>query len=235
MKFFLDALTKQKLPYTVVTGLESVGIVDKSEEEITIYAKIGNVEGLSQASLMEQHEQAEIKSDIGRIRIRKTTRNGRVPIYDLTTKKPIKVGATAKNRERTKSITEDIYNVFMDVCPTFMAKTRYTFKSEQLRVKRGDLDAVIKTKEFNFEVDVFTKADGTISNWCKIDIEVDKIAEIMKENNITVEEIKLIAVISKLPFAPDNIVIDDGSKSDPDKQELLKELFNSEFLIKRAN
>lgn len=235
MKFFTDALEKQNNPLSIKSALESVGIVDKNEEEITIYAKIGNFEGLAQASSMEQHEQAEIKSDIGRIRIRKTTRNGRVPIYELTTKKPIKIGATAKNRERSKSITEDVYNVFMDVCPTFMAKTRYTFKSEQLRIKRGDMEAVIKTSEFNFEVDVFTKADGTISKWCKIDIEVDKIAEIMKENNIAVEQIKLIAVISKLPFAPDNIVIDDGTKDDADKQELLKELFSNEFLITRAS
>jgi hypothetical protein len=220
---------------TIKTALESVGIVDKKEEEITIYAKIGNMDGLSQASSMEQHEQAEIKSDIGRIRIRKTTRNGRVPVYDLTTKKPIASGATVNNRERTKSISEDIYNVFMDVCPTFMAKTRYTFKSEQLRIKRGDMESTIKTSEFNFEVDVFTKADGTISNWCKIDIEVDKIAEIMKENGISVKQIKLIAVISKLPFEPNNIVIDDGKNDDPDKQELLKELFTSEFLIKRAS
>lgn len=220
---------------TIKTALESVGIVDKKEEEITIYAKIGNMDGLSQASSMEQHEQAEIKSDIGRIRIRKTTRNGRVPIYDLTTKKPIVSGATVSNRERTKSISEDIYNVFMDVCPTFMAKTRYTFKSEQLRIKRGDMESTIKTNEFNFEVDVFTKADGTISNWCKIDIEVDKIAEIMKENGISVEQIKLIAVISRLPFEPNNIVIDDGKDEDPDKQELLKELFTSEFLITRAS
>jgi hypothetical protein len=220
---------------TIKTALESVGIVDKKEEEITIYAKIGNMDGLHQASSMEQHEQAEIKSDIGRIRIRKTTRNGRVPVYDLTTKKPIASGATVNNRERTKSISEDIYNVFMDVCPTFMAKTRYTFKSEQLRIKRGDMESTIKTSEFNFEVDVFTKADGTISNWCKIDIEVDKIAEIMKENGISVKQIKLIAVISKLPFEPNNIVIDDGKNDDPDKQELLKELFTSEFLIKRAS
>jgi hypothetical protein len=220
---------------TIKTALESVGIVYKKEEEITIYAKIGNMDGLSQASSMEQHEQAEIKSDIGRIRIRKTTRNGRVPVYDLTTKKPIASGATVNNRERTKSISEDIYNVFMDVCPTFMAKTRYTFKSEQLRIKRGDMESTIKTSEFNFEVDVFTKADGTISNWCKIDIEVDKIAEIMKENGISVKQIKLIAVISKLPFEPNNIVIDDGKNDDPDKQELLKELFTSEFLIKRAS
>lgn len=220
---------------TIKTALESVGIVDKKEEEITIYAKIGNMDGLSQASSMEQHEQAEIKTDIGRIRIRKTTRNGRVPVYDLTTKKPITSGATVNNRERSKSISEDVYNVFMDVCPTFMAKTRYTFKSEQLRIKRGDMESTIKTSEFNFEVDVFTKADGTISNWCKIDIEVDKIAEIMKENGISVEQIKLIAVISRLPFEPNNIVIDDGKDEDPDKQELLKELFTSEFLITRAS
>lgn len=215
-------------------ALEAIGIKSKREEEVTIYAKIGNMDGLSQASGIEQHEQAEIKTDIGRIRIRKTTRNGRVPVYELTSKKPVAVGPTASNIEQTKTINEGVYNMFMDVCPTFMAKTRYTFKAEKLIIKRGDLDAVIKTNELTFDVDVFTKADGSVSEWCKIDLEIDKIEKIMKDNNISVKEIKIIAVISKLPFEPNTIVIDNKEKGNEDKDLLLKELYSSEFLVTRA-
>lgn len=233
MNFFKQALEGMEGVVTTKVALEAAGIVDKKEEEVTIYAKIGNMEGFSQASAMEQHEQAEIKTEVGRIRVRKTIRNGRVAVYELTTKKPNKIGVTANNRERTKSINEGTYDIFMDVCPTFMAKTRYTFKTEQLRIKRGEMEATIKTSALTFDVDVFTKTDGEISQWCKIDLEVDKIAEIMKENNISVEQIKLIAVISKLPFEPDTIVIDDGKNEDPAKKELISELYKSQFLIKR--
>ena len=37
MKFFTDALEKQNNPLSIKSALESVGIVDKNEEEITIY------------------------------------------------------------------------------------------------------------------------------------------------------------------------------------------------------
>lgn len=214
-------------------ALEAAGIKDHVEEEITIYAKIGNMEGLAEASLVEQHEQAEIKTDIGKIRIRKTTINGRLPVFDLTTKRPTGTGSVIKNRERSRKINEETYNLFMDVCPTFMAKTRYVFKAERLVIKRGDLDATIKTNDLAFEVDVFTKSDGSISEWCKIDIETDKIAEILTKNNVTVNSIKLIASISGLPFMPNFIVIDSKDKDDEDKKQLISALYKNEFLITR--
>lgn len=233
MKIIQAALSNMEGVVSVRAALEAAGIKEQNEEEITIYAKIGNMEGLSQASYIEQQEQAEIKTPIGKIRIRKITQNGRVPIYELTTKRPISLTGIAKNRERTKKINEEVYNLFMDVCPTFMSKTRYVFKSEQLRIKRGDMEALIKTNDLAFEVDVFTKADGSISEWCKIDIETDKIAEILQENNIGVSDIKLVATLSKLPFSPDNIVIDDRKTDEPDKKELITGLYKYEFLIPR--
>ena len=48
-------------------ALESFGIKEEDENEITIYAKIGNMEGLNQASFIEKQEQAEIKTDIGKV------------------------------------------------------------------------------------------------------------------------------------------------------------------------
>lgn len=233
MKFISEALLTANKPLMLKAALEAQGITDSSEQEIVIYAKIGNMEGLSQASLIEQHEQAEIKSEAGRIRVRKTTRNGRVPVYEMTSKRPISVGGVKSNREKTKSINEQLYNLFLEVCPSFMAKTRYVFKTENLRIKRGDMQANIKTSELNFEVDVFTKGDGTVSKWCKIDIEVDKIEEILKKNSIEVGDMRLIASISSLPFEPDTIVIDDGN-DDEGKKELISALYENEFLIQRS-
>lgn len=214
-------------------ALEAAGIKDQTEEEVVIYAKIGNPEGLKQASYIEQHIQAEIKSPIGKIRVRKISRNGRSPVFEMTTKKPISVGTISRDREQTKTINEELYNMFMEICPVFMSKTRYVFKAEQLRIKRGDLEASIKTNDLKFEVDVFTKQDGSISEWCKIDLEIDKIKEIMEKNNVQVKDIKLIASISKLPFEPDYTVVDTKDNKDPDKKELISGLYKYEFLIQR--
>jgi hypothetical protein len=233
MSIIAQALELQEGVVCARVALESQGIKDQEEQEITIYAKIGNMEGLSQAALIEPQEQAEIKTPTGRIRVRKISLNGRQPTYELTTKRPIAIGAIRKDRERTKKINEDIYSMFMDVAPSFMSKTRYVFKTEQLRIKRGDMEAVIQTSDLAFEVDVFTKADGSISPWCKIDIETQKIAEILEKNNIGVENIKLIASISRLPFAPDHIVIDNKAVDDPDRKALIRMLYEKEFLIKK--
>lgn len=233
MSIIAEALELQEGVLSTRVALESQGIKDEEEEEITIYAKIGNMEGLSQASMIEPQEQAEIKTSKGRIRIRKISLNGRQPVYELTTKRPIAIGALRRDRERTKKINEDVYSMFMDVAPDFMSKTRYVFKAEQLRIKRGEMEATIQTNELSFEVDVFTKGDGSISPWCKIDIETQKIREILEKNNVTVDQIKLVASISKLPFAPDHIVIDNKADPNPERKALIRAIYENEFLIKK--
>lgn len=233
MSIIKQALENMTGVVSTRVALEAAGIKDQTEEEIVIYAKIGNMEGLQQASFVEQHDQAELKSPVGKVRVRKTTRNGRNPIFDMTNKITISVGATKKDREKTKSINEEIYNMFMEACPTFMSKTRYVFKCEQLRIKRGDMEATIKTSDLVFEVDVFTKSDGTVSEWCKIDLEIDKIKDIMLENNITVNQIKLVASISALPFEPNTIVVDSPNEKDADKRDLISGLYKYDFLIAR--
>ena len=216
---------------TIKKALESFGIKEEQESELTIYAKIGNMEGLNQAAYIEKQEQAEIKTDIGKVRVRKIIQNGRVPVYELTTKRPISLNAVKKNRERNKKINEELYDIFIDVCPVFQSKTRYVFKSEKITIKRENFNAEITTSDLKFEVDVFTKADGSISEWCKIDLEIDAINKILKENNIGVEDIKLVACISKLPFEPNNIIIDDGKEDDGEKKKLIDAIWKYEYLI----
>ena len=80
MSIIAQALEQQEGVISTRVALESQGIRDQQEEEITIYAKIGNMEGLTQASMIEPQEQAEVKTPRGRIRIRKITLNGRQPV-----------------------------------------------------------------------------------------------------------------------------------------------------------
>ncbi len=233
MNIIQSALANMHGVVSFSAALEAHALKSQEEDEVTIYAKIMNPEGLAQASYIEQHEQAEVKTKAGKIRIRKTTQNGRLPTYELTTKTPVASQGTFKNIETTKKINEEIYNMFMSVCSDFMSKTRYVFKAEQLRIKRGDMDATIKTNELKYEVDVFTKADGSISQWCKIDLEVDKIAEILTANNVTVQNLKLVASISGLPFEPDYVAIDNRDNDDPDRKAFITALYQKEFLIPR--
>lgn len=203
------------------------------ETEVVLYAKITNPDGLAAAVHVEHHEQAQIKTAKGSVRIRKIVVEGKEPVFEMTSKIKQKSGSVKSNIESTKRINEDVYNLFMVACENFMSKTRYVFNVETIRGKKGDLEFEIKAKGMNFEVDVFRNAQGKISNWCKIDLEVDKLKDILKENDINVSDIKLTARIGQLPFKPNNIVIDDGNDEDPNKKELITMLFSKEFLIPR--
>ena len=44
---------------SIKQALETFGIKEEQESELTIYAKIGNMEGLNQAAYIEKQEQAE--------------------------------------------------------------------------------------------------------------------------------------------------------------------------------
>ena len=214
-----------------VVATEDLAKFTSEETEVVIYAKITNPEGLSQANKIEQHEQAQVKTKKGSIRVRKITEQGKDPVFELTAKEKKNDSNVQSSIEITKRITEDIYNMFMTVCENFMSKTRYTFKVENLRVKVKDLEASISAKDMNWEVDVFTNPKGQVSQWCKIDLEVQNLKKLLEENNLEVGDIKLIASIGKLPFAPNNVVIDDKSQDDPDKRALITALYETEFLI----
>ncbi len=203
------------------------------ETEVVIYAKITNPDGLAQAVHIEQHEQAQVKTAKGSVRIRKITVAGKEPVHEMTSKEKQPAQGVQSSIETTERINEKVYNLFMSVCDTFMSKTRYVFKAETIRGKRGDLEFEIKAKDMNFEVDVFRNPKGKVSEWCKIDLEVDKLKEILEANDLTVEQIKLIARIGQLPFSPNDVIIEDGTNEDPDKRALITELYSSEFLISR--
>lgn len=205
----------------------------KQETEVVIYAKVTNPEGLSQAFSVEQHEQAQIKSAKGSVRIRKIIVDGKEPRFEMTSKQKSTDSNVQSSLETTERINESVYNLFMLTCETFMSKTRYIFKAETIKGKKGEMEFEIKAKNINFEVDVFRRPDGKTSQWCKIDLEIDKLKETLTTNDIDVKDIKLVARIGQLPFKPNNIVLDDGSEAEPEKRELITALYSSEFLIPR--
>ena len=91
------------------------------ETEVVIYAKITNPDGLTQAVHIEQHEQAQIKSAKGSVRIRKITVEGKEPVYEMTSKEKQKAQGVQSNIETTERINEKVYNLFMAVCDTFIS------------------------------------------------------------------------------------------------------------------
>ena len=206
----------------------------ENEKEITILCKIGNFEGLQRSFDSEHHLQAQIcKNDKGMVRIRKTTFVGKrtnTPAIELTTKTQISDGGIRSVQEKTEPIDESIFSQLLEVAEKYMDKTRYLFKMETLEVSFEDKIYDLSDIGLVYEVDVFKKKDGSVSQWCKIDVEVQGIEEKLKELNLDVEKISFKVVISKLPFEPTDFILVDEEEN-ADKQELIRELFDNEFLV----
>ena len=211
----------------------------QSEQEIEILAKITEPDGLAQAFAIEKQIQAQIRTKLGAIRVRKTTtfaesgEENDDAKYVLTTKFKESVDGIKSNTETDVDINEDIFKQFLSVAETYMNKTRYKFRVEKLEVTVGETVHQLDTKDLIFEVDTFVKADGSMSHYCKIDLEVQGLKEQFVQLGITASDLKYNLKVGALPFKPTNLVLNDGS-DDPEKKALISKIYDNEFMINRV-
>lgn len=178
-----------------------------TETEIVVFAKIGEPARLAEAQSKEEHIQLEGRFETGvPARVRKISKEGNVE-YIFTMKTPSSVDGVSNitaNKEYSINVTEDFFNGFMLAATRKLVKTRYTFNSTNVELTfiEGSQERSIVIPNVVYEVDVYTKEDGKIAQWCKIDIEVDTILDYINKNHKELKDLKLIAKISHLPFAP---------------------------------
>lgn len=212
-------------------ALEDEGVQSEDEQEIVIYAKIGNPEGLKSASHLESQVQGQLKSPTkGSIRVRKTT-DGDAVSYVETIKLPAaSSGIAASNKEVSKTIEQEFYSAFMQLTDVHMDKDRFTFVSESVTVsiktKTGDVSITLPS--LKYEVDVFKNDEGGYHEWCKIDVEVQNALAYLKEHHPELGGTHFIMKISHLPFEPKEAFIWD--KTDENQKQLLDKLFSEQFL-----
>lgn len=213
-------------------GINDAGVIAKSKEvEATIYARITKPQGLTQASGSEQQEQAEIKIDKKRkFRVRKTTRPGQAPIYELTVK--IRTSNTkelTEVTEQTQGIPVEVYETIKSIVPNYQTKTRYYFNVEEITVATSHGEKSVPIKGLAYEVDVFINDKGQVSDWCKIDVELQDFEDRLKAAGVKISSFNLKLALTKLPFRPaDFIVID--SKSIDKNNEKLTQIYEHQFL-----
>lgn len=185
---------------------------EKLETEVVVYCKVSNPQGLEECDTQELHYQLESSFSNGtRCRVRKVTKDGKDQ-YFFTMK--VKVSdqenpSMEANREFTFEVDFDFFNGFKSVAERALDKTRYIFNSKEvtmsLKTDEGDRDITIPN--IQYEVDVYKKEDGTISEWCKIDVEVDNIINYIDSKHPEVKDFKLLVKVSHLPFQPSNSIL----------------------------
>lgn len=202
------------------------------ETEATIYAKVLNFEGLKQASRVESHLQIEGKfSKPGaRCRVRRTIVEGKDPVYEYTVKVPSNSGSSlSKNLEKNIVVDEEFCDIFIKVSEKYLVKTRYSFvyKNMELKVQVDGVTHDVVFPEIIYEVDIFKKQDGEISQFCKIDVELDKAQKFLLEKFPQAKKTEIVIKISHLPINPSGQVL--SKDKSPEAQKFMSDLWDNEF------
>lgn len=198
--------------YSEILTLENIPEKDPGkakvvkEREKVVYAKIVDFEELGKATSKEKQEQWEIrvpKSDaqkfFGQVRARCTDNKDYVLCI-----KTLEQGSDDRDEWEIK-VTRAVFEMVKKIADSGMIKTRYVFPVTE------------KGQDLKWEVDIFEKADGSISEWCKIDLEYSG------------EEPDL-----KYPISLDEILDVQPVDRTEEQKDFVDRLMNEEFLKKNA-
>lgn len=197
------------------------------ETEIVIFCKIGDFNGLKEADYTESQEQLELFVPAkGRLRVRKTIdKDGtRFEVCVKTLKK--QDGASLSCEEVEEPVSAQYMEAFRGVAETLQIKTRYCFNGTKSLITNANQEIILPT--IKYEVDVFKRHDGQISNWCKIDIELDEFMKALKTvEGLESETPEFLISVTQLPFKPQEAFIV-GICTDAQKA-LMSKLWETEF------
>lgn len=194
------------------------------ETELTIYAKITDLAGLEQATGKEEHIQAEIKTDSGRVRVRKTSKDNLIELVQTIKTKASDNGLI----ETSTKIDDEFFKAFLSLCSEYMDKHRYIFETTNVSLTTAD-NKVIELPKLIYDVDCFTKDDHGYHTWCKIDVEIDTILEYFNEHNLYIKDTALKIKVSHLPFKPVDAFIAENATNE--QKQFIDKLYSECFLI----
>ena len=198
------------------------------EKEIVIVGKIGDLNGLKEADKVLIQEQLEFfRFETGsRIRVRKEVSQEGTS-FKVCVKSKSKIGDGTKTTNETEEpVTSSFFENFRNFAETLQIKKRYIFRGDRTILS-------CQNKEFQlppitYEVDVFETHDGKISEWCKIDIEIQDVLETIK--NVTGVDEDLVEFTIKtthLPFKPQMTFL--VGACTPEQTKALDELYNTQW------
>lgn len=195
-----------------------------NESEIVVICKIGDFSGLKQAESAEDQEQLELFVPTkGTVRVRKTT-NSEGTTYTAGLKTLSKSGIVKSCKEKEDPVSAGYFEAFRDLASSLKLKRRHFFPGKETTI-------VYDGKEYNippivYEVDVYLRADGRESEWCKIDIELGDVYKAIESLGLP-ETPTFTLKITDLPFKPMNAFFA-GSATEEQKKAMV-DLWETEW------
>lgn len=177
-------------------SVESYMATPEREKEFTMYAELSDVAVLDKMAVdKEKHEQWKVPTDShikGTIRLRAT--NDRR--YEITTKQSL---SDIESIETTSLLIKSAFDELKKFCRDGYFKTRYTMP--------------VEGTDLRWEVDTFFTQGGSVSNWVKIDLEVNS----------------LDTTIPDLPFAVRRLILANDPELTKNEQLQIDKLWTEEW------
>ena len=204
----------------------------KREDEVVFYAVMTNPDGLRLADSKVTQQQCEIKvKNKGRVRVRKYSKEGLDPTFELTFKTKSNNAGIEGSIEQNNDINQNIFDGFRALCSEEMTKDRFCFpvKSIQITSDKGTEDVDIEG--IFYEVDVFFNEDGSYNENIKIDLEVNKLLDYINQKRPDIGDFRLNVKIMDLPFKPHQVIVKDKNTTEEDNQKI-QHLYDTIFIKK---
>jgi hypothetical protein len=132
-----------------------------------------------------------------------------------------------------KKVDKEFFDNYKLAAERLIIKERYIFHSEKsiVSVIVDHKTETIELPVIKYEVDRYKKKDGSFSEWCKIDIELDEAVAFVKEKFPSVNQVILKVKITHLPFQP----IDATPDFKDEKKDFIKKLWEEELVYEVLN
>ena len=198
------------------------------EIELAFFCEVTEPAGYAEAIAVEDHLQYEYRPPAdengnrrGRVRIRMTKKNGIVS-YTQTIKTPIDKDSKLGDHEETIEISESFFETWRKAfCSSGQKKIRYVYLAEQV-VLKVDQNSITMPK-VKFQVDRFYNAEGKMSQWVKVDIEIQDIVDYLKDGEADIKNAKFDIDFSNLPLGIKRVV--SMVTEDPDERAGIDNFF----------
>lgn len=203
------------------------------EDELVVYAKVNDFEGLKKAKSKESHEQWQVNAPFGKIRVRKTSKDGLEASYSMAIKTRDNTSGIPGGTETEMDIDATVFEAFKIISEKGMIKDRYCFASSRTTLKDDSGKHNLQAAELVYEVDMFPNGQGGYHEICKIDVELNELLEKAKASNPELKEANITINISDLPFQPSNPIL--GTTENPEEKAMITKFYDSYFLAVRSN
>lgn len=126
-------------------------------------------------------------------------------------------------------VDEMFFEAFRKVAKKMLRKTRFVFDGHITNSGVGYARSA-PPPGVKYEIDIFETQQGKMSEWCKIDVELDKFLEFLESPDTHINDnrqVRLTFKVSHLPFKPSEPFL--TNQATPEQKTLLDELWEKQF------